>query len=390
MNEVDYKNFLHSMGKEVADGQSGDTKIFFDSLLPLLKLPLCYDLIYASTRCWDEKKHVFNFNGEEMVPMVEEIEGLLCFKKADKPLVITTKCSSLTGYLRQVLGLSHYDGMTFHHGYSILINCVLEPFRAKGTNLELAISYGSARVKACMIALMGLLLFKEDLGLCDENVAGYVPQVTNGCRLGPIILGELVLSLDQQKEKPFSFMKGSPLVLHLWLMEKFKLVNPLRALTYHPKIILSRGCSNLYREVRDNNRWSLALSGEKEWVTPHLVIKEIVYSTANKRGVVLPSVKKITFYYPWRCLRQIGQRQTFIRDLPTDDCTTHWIDDKSLLQLLIAWERTKKIPFLPVLRYPIVDACYEKWRRGDVGMYKRPKTEVESSSRVIKKIKKEE
>lgn len=126
----------------------------------------------------------------------------------------------------------------------------------------------------------------------------------------------------------------------------------------------------IFRQCCNHGAWTdLFAVADVEWIISFLNIDSITISTSRRRGVQLPGLCRVTFYLPWRCLRQAGQLQRLLElhELPVVPCTTYEIGSVEALRASSrVWQFARMLPALSVLEDDVPTASYTTWLLEDL------------------------
>ena len=72
--------------------------------MPLLSLSICYEMVHATSQFRDEINHVVRFGDREIVPLFEEVEGLIGLP-SNGPIITTRYPTRISVDLSTILYL---------------------------------------------------------------------------------------------------------------------------------------------------------------------------------------------------------------------------------------------------------------------------------------------
>lgn len=145
--------------------QSSSSSRFITALMPLLSLYICHEMINATSKFWDDTRHVFHLGDQEIVPLVEEVEGMLGVP-SDGPVITPWYPTRISRNLSTILYLSkHLHGNYLQYGEVILLNLLLT-FQFRTWQFSKNASYEIATENNCILIILGSTLTIWSLNTC--------------------------------------------------------------------------------------------------------------------------------------------------------------------------------------------------------------------------------
>ncbi|PKI63037.1 hypothetical protein CRG98_016561 [Punica granatum] len=190
-------------------------------MVMLAETPVDWIFLRTTAEFWDPQHAVFNFQGTELAPTIEEYTALIQRPTpttqgifVPNPFaMIRSQLSTLLGILVQEVHQELHQG--WDHGVRIAWLSDWTLLRA------LAPSMASYQRDAChgfLLLIFGTLLFPYAPNLIDGAIAQVVLQVVGGHSYVETLLAETVRSLDYVREVRRGRMRGSPHLLQVWLL----------------------------------------------------------------------------------------------------------------------------------------------------------------------------
>jgi hypothetical protein len=308
-------------------------------------------LLDALTDFWDTENAVFNLNGNELTPTLEEysqlVRGTDWVKGIVQPDLQNRSDDATLARLLKVT-TSHMTTelrLNGGHGMSVeLLICWIEQRIADKSN-------PLGRCHAFVLLVFGTLLFPFSNGLIDSAMAKVVVQVIEGKSFVPALLAETIASLNHLKTKRKGDLRASPALLQIWLLSHIKEfgVNLVKAGFLGDNKVISR---MLGRSLFEAEKWT-----SLDWKAYILKIthKDILWTArwfAIRRptilrckafeGIPLLSHRISMVTYPSRVIRQFGGFQNIPIDIHENPRNLHHIDPTvslrdSVRQVNINW-----------------------------------------------------
>lgn len=290
-------------------------------------------------------------------------------------LVVPGAVRDMEGELGNILGVPKGFYGQYVHENALLLDNVLVGFQSlyRSEILPCTLDFGEARKNACLLLILGTLLLRGEVEMCSLRCLTLVKPIKKRGRLGPLILGETILGLDACTKGETSFFRGCPLLLYMWLCEKFMMVKPAKV-PYLPKHFLARGKSPKMSAIEASGAWYSVFDMEDvEWLNSHFDLNEVVISTGTYRGVPLPTLNYIAFYYPWWVLCHAGHHQAIVQ-LPSKDCHNRVMVSEAFKYVHSIWHKKNTIFVIPTLVDGKMDPDYHVWLVSDLASADREST----------------
>ncbi|PKI75830.1 hypothetical protein CRG98_003745 [Punica granatum] len=279
----------------------------------LIETPVDWIFLRTAAEFWDPQHAVFNLQGTEVAPTIEEYTALVQRPTpttqgifVPNPFeVIRSQLSTLLGIPVQEVHQELHQG--WDHGVRIAWLSDWTLLRA------LTPSTGSYQRDAChgfLLLIFGTLLFPYAPNLIDRAIAQVVLQAVGGHSYVEALLAETIQSLDYVREVRRCRMKGSPHLLQVWLLAHIRPFCSSHAFSY-----IADERSLIERLLLWVARWNLD--------------GPMIMGCSRIVGVPLLSHLGSTLIFPVRVIRQLGGLQ----DIPAEaDRLPHriqWADSTS-------------------------------------------------------------
>ncbi|PKI74789.1 hypothetical protein CRG98_004807 [Punica granatum] len=241
-----------------------------------------WNFLGAAVTFWDPVHTVFNIQGTELTPTIEEYR-------------------TFVGRIAATRGIVEPN---FHTTRLVLVSRLLGVHRSQ---LQAELAYS----------------------------ASVVLQVVGGREYEVALLAETIRSLDRVTRKTDRRLRGSPILLQIWLQSHanpFGLVRPVMFFTC-PESIISRLLPFLRVEERKVSEWikifrEIALRGFK-WRAAWMPPGPMALRCPDFYGVPLMSHAGSTTYFPARVVRQLGSLQTVPEDTARTRFEHTWHEDQT-------------------------------------------------------------
>ncbi|PKI48114.1 hypothetical protein CRG98_031476 [Punica granatum] len=166
-----------------------------------------------------------------------------------------------------------------------------------------------------LLLIFGTLLFPRSHSFIDAALASVVLQVVGGRGYEVALVAETIRSLDRVLRTCDRRIRGSPMLLQIWLQSHANPLRLLRSIMYFngPESIISRLLPLLRVEERKVSKWikffrEIAPRGFK-WRAAWMPPGPIALRCPDFYGVPLVSHAGSTTYFPTRVVRQLGGLQ---------------------------------------------------------------------------------
>ena len=306
-----------------------------------------YDMLRASSMFWDERRHVFCFSHNEMVPTLEDFRALLGGDEAVNIAMPLPGGVSMVEKLSLLLGISFEEAQGMAHGPD---HFVVSSFPCRFGNVA-----SDEAWNAFAICVLGTLFTVYSFGICHRSLLDVVVQWGSGCDIAPLVLGETLHALDRLSSGKKYMHGGSPILLSMWLMERLGILREAVG-GVKPWTFTRRGSA---LQFDDQAAWELWMSRlrtrDLRWWIPHWRIETQRTVQEGSHVVIVPGLCWTSFYIPSLVLRQFGMEQLVPRDfedISTMTVAPRLMDDPATFSFLVrAWGHDS-FPIVVLLRQP--------------------------------------
>ncbi|KAM7469003.1 hypothetical protein LguiA_007186 [Lonicera macranthoides] len=267
--------------------------------------PVDFSFLLGALYFWSPADHLFRFGLDELCPTYEEFSWLLrsdvCLPMAvpieeigPRDMLIALLAipqAACDGFISDGL-LDLHKMVRFFHRY------------------EDRASYGVGRTAAALICLVSDMLLVTGSSRVDPTILSLIYHARNGESIVPIVLAETLNGLDDIQRGASPFFRGSPRLLYMWLLERFRSVgfNGVRLdnLThfFHRPLF-----GALTMSSSDWTVWFSENFRAIRWNIPWWKLRAMVLSTGGQNYVRLRGLWFTSFYLPGRLLRQFNVPQ---------------------------------------------------------------------------------
>ncbi|MBY3556027.1 hypothetical protein HGI15_22055, partial [Modestobacter lapidis] len=218
---------------------AGDKKLFakfgLNLLFSLRHLKMNDSFLRAATYFWDDKVHVFRFQFDELCPIFEDFCALFGVKPIG-PFVYPTVRRCYLDTLVNLLEVPKSSIMSFIHGG--FIN--LESLACAFLHYDARVSLTKPRQHALAICLLGRYLLASGSLLVPIQLCELLLPLSESKNIVPMVLAETLNGLDAARRGSAFTLRGSPLLLQMWLMERLSLLHPSHYPNYKPSHYCTR------------------------------------------------------------------------------------------------------------------------------------------------------
>lgn len=188
--EERFYGLLHSLSKEekrwLEDHRGG--------ALPSLRfVKLEPNLLWAAVHSWQSDVHLFNFQGREVVPLPEELGAIAGVPSIDIPCIPNVSEFFYNSF-GTYLGLGPYEIGLVVNGLNVDLLALLNCLAPDTPERKL---YRRRTIFFCLFA--HYLFRREDTSSCHASIITIVDQCERGRDPMPMVLGELLISLDRAR-----------------------------------------------------------------------------------------------------------------------------------------------------------------------------------------------
>jgi len=303
-------------------------------------------LLEAASDFWDTDRAVFNIQGTEITPTVEEYRSLIRRPvNTQGPPVAPEFYTSEHVSLSRLLGVKKNrikDELGKNGGKGIRITFLVEWME---TRMRLAVG-GSCHVDVCncyLLLVFGTLLFPLSANLIDASLASVVLQVVGGCSFEVALVAETMRSLDYIKVRRCGRMRGSPILLQMWFLSHIKAYASLYPSWYRypdESPLIRANATPMWRNAREWKRFLLELSPlgflwRARWFSgTHIALR-----CPNFEGIPLVSHLGSTAYFPARVIRQLGGLQVIPGEASRQPYQHDWKEVPSIRDRFVMAQR---------------------------------------------------
>ena len=166
--------------------------------------------------------------------------------------------------------------------------------------------YTTFRRNAVILCLTSFMLLVTGAEMVDSIIVQIVEGITMGRNPTPVILAETMNGLDDCKNDRETYLRGSPMMLSIWLMEHFQLVvPPVRALPITEQFFDRFLAYTGNETVGQWTRW-FAKDGISKirWNVPWWTLGYPLMAMFPNTYVQLAGLRNTSYYSPYRILRQ--------------------------------------------------------------------------------------
>ncbi|PKI75381.1 hypothetical protein CRG98_004226, partial [Punica granatum] len=195
-------------------------------MVMLTETPVDWIFSRTATEFWDLEHAVFNFQGTELAPTIEEYTALIqrptpTTQGIFRPNPFTTVQGQLSALLRIPAQDIHEE---LHQRWDQGIRIAwLSDWTLLRAMTPTTASYQRDACHGFLLLIFGTLLFPYSPNLIDEAIAQVVLQAVGGHSYVEALLAETVRSLDYVREVRPGRMRGSPHLLQIWLLAHIRL-----------------------------------------------------------------------------------------------------------------------------------------------------------------------
>ncbi|XP_031404616.1 uncharacterized protein LOC116213718 [Punica granatum] len=322
-----------------------------------------WNFLEAAIAFWNPSRAVFDIQGTELTPTIEEYRTLIGRTAIVHDIVEPNFHTTRPTLVSRLLGVPTtrlnaelaYSGSTEIAIEKLLLFIESRAHRVQGDFLRKDLCH------AVLLLIFGTLLFPRSHSLIDAALAGVVLQVVGGHGYEVALVVETVRSLDRVLRTRDRRIRGSPILLQIWFQSHanpFGLVRSVMNFNGSESII-SRLLSLVRVEESKISEWikifrEIPPRGFK-WRAAWMPPGPAALRCPDFNGVPLVSHAGSTAYFPARVMRQFGILQTVSEDTARAKFEHTWREDQTSVdrqrdieRVLDAW-RTVVIerPYFP-------------------------------------------
>ncbi|PKI71963.1 hypothetical protein CRG98_007646 [Punica granatum] len=255
-----------------------------------------WNFLGTAVTFWDPTHPVFNIQGTELTPMIEEYRTLI------------GRTAISHGIVEPNLRTTRL----------FLVSRLLRVHRSQ-LHAELAYSGGTGYA----------------IDRIDAALASVIFQVVGGCRYEVVLVAETIRSLNRVTRTADRRLRGSPILLQIWVQSHaspFGLMRPVLVFN-HSKSIISRLLPLVHVEERKVSEWikifrEVSPKGFK-WRAAWMPPGPMALRCHDFNGIPLLSHAGSTTYFPSRVMRQFGSLQTVPEDTARTRFEHTWREDQT-------------------------------------------------------------
>ncbi|XP_031379105.1 uncharacterized protein LOC116194437 [Punica granatum] len=328
-----------------------------------------WNFLEAAIAFWNPSRAVFDIQGTELTPNIEEYRTLIGRTAVVHGIVEPNFHTARSTLVSRLLGVPTtrlnaelaYSGSTEIAIEKLLFFIESRAHKVQGNFLRKDLCH------AVLLLIFGILLFPRSHSLIDAALASVVLQMVGGRGYEVALVAETIRSLDRVLRTCDRRIRGSPMLLQIWLQSHANPLRLVRSIMYFngPESIISRLLPLLRVEERKVSEWSkifreIAPRGFK-WRAAWMPPGPMALRCPDFYGVPLMSHAGSTTYFPARVVRQLGGLQTVPEDTTRTRFEHTWREDQTpadrqsnVDQILDAWRTViTELPYFP--EHPTLD-----------------------------------
>ncbi|XP_056687037.1 uncharacterized protein [Spinacia oleracea] len=279
-----------------------------EALLGLQQINIDYNFLHATLSFWDSDHHVFVFRGTEICPLPDEFAAILGYPTNATPATPGTIEEGKTT-IGAFLGLDANTLAEIVVGDEVnLEKLVKHHFRPSKNMTEQKLN-----IRALVFCLLNHYLLSNNNGeFGDIRLIPLISQMESCYSIIPLVVAETLLSADElKKDAKSEYLKGIPLLLHIWLMERLRLLEtPADPKHYRP---IALGNRKYLHRGQDEAEWASFFTHgicSIKWVVPWWGLTTMTGGSDVSVYVSLLGLSRPIYIFPYRVMRQYGLRQT--------------------------------------------------------------------------------
>ncbi|PKI65010.1 hypothetical protein CRG98_014595 [Punica granatum] len=293
----------------------GDLSLLAESLID-------WTLLTTAISFWDTQRAIFNFQGTEPAPTVEEYTSLIQRPMPTRDIVVPNQFATIQSRLAILLGLRdeevrHELENGWEHSVRIarLVNFI--HIRALRATRE---SYQRDAYHGFLLLIFGTILFPHASILIDGALTQVILQVVGGNSYVEAVLAETMRSLYYVLEVRRGRMRGSLYLLQIWLLAH---IRPFCS-SHHFSYITDESSLIVHMlhvfqpSERNYTNWKQLM----EELTPAQFLCAARWNPSGPMAIGCPSVIRLplishlrsTLVFLGRVIRQLGR----LHDIPTE------------------------------------------------------------------------
>ncbi|MDN4188847.1 hypothetical protein DC496_11155, partial [Bifidobacterium breve] len=187
----------------------------------LTETPVDWIFLRTAAKLWDPEHAVFNFQGTELAPTIEEYTALIQRPTpTTQGIFVPNPFTTVQGQLSTLLHIPAQDiHEELHQRWDQGIRIAwLSDWTLLRAMTPTTASYQRDACHGFLLLVFGTLLFPYSPNLIDGAIAQVVLQAVGGHSYVEALLAETIRSLDYVREVRRGRMRGSPHLLQTWLL----------------------------------------------------------------------------------------------------------------------------------------------------------------------------
>ena len=170
-------------------------------------------LLRATTEFWIPTRHVFQFNGVELCPTLEEF-GAIMGEHDFSAIILLTLDEDLSDLAHQILGVPLAIAVAKRWCKSIKLNVFIVFKNFSKKDVPLARMKRSYHLNAFCLSILARFFLVHETPQVDPGILNVVKHRGSGSQIA-IILAETLNGLDVVHREEATFFSRSPLLLHV-------------------------------------------------------------------------------------------------------------------------------------------------------------------------------
>ncbi|PKI78886.1 hypothetical protein CRG98_000747 [Punica granatum] len=286
--------------------------------LPVLaELSIDWTLLRDAIGFWDPQHAVFNFQGTELTPTIEEYTALIERPPATQDIMVPNPFATISSRLSVLLGIRIEEAhQELIHGWkcNIRIDWLIDWTHVRALNAQ-GCTYQRDVCHGFLLLVFGTVLFPSASTLIDRALTHVVFQVVEGCSYVEALMAETVRSLDYVQANRHGMMMGSLQNLQMWLLTHIQ-----SFCLHHPFLNLIN--DQLFQEFRISRPNAFDWSRFMQQLTPEQFSWSASWNPGGSMTVRCPAITRLplishykcTLVFPDRVIKQLDGLQ----DVPVE------------------------------------------------------------------------
>ncbi|OWM77842.1 hypothetical protein CDL15_Pgr017440 [Punica granatum] len=222
-----------------------------------------WNFLGAAVTFWDPTHAVFNIQGTELTPIIEEYRTLIGRTAIShgivEPNLRTTRLVLVSRLLRVHRYQLHAE-LAYSGGTEIVTTKLLCFIKSQAREVRGDI-FQANLCHAVLLLIFGTLLFPSAVDRINAALASVILQVVGGRGYEVALVAETIRSLDRVTRTADRRLRGSPILLQIWLQSHaspFGLVPPVLFFN-HSESIIFRLLPLVHVEERKVSEWKSSI-----------------------------------------------------------------------------------------------------------------------------------